>query len=230
MTKIHFAAVGLAAGYGGIPVIRDVDLELRRGEVTVMLGANGAGKTTTLLALSGDLPLTEGRVEFRGATLTSCLWQRARSGMSYISEEHGVIRSLTVHENLRLALKKPLAALELFPELREHRHRKAGLLSGGQQKMLTLAMAIARKPDVLLADELSLGLAPQIVQRLLRVVRGAADGGSAVLLVEQHARQALAIGDQAIVMARGRIMLTDSAESVRANFAELSAAYLGRRS
>jgi ABC-type branched-subunit amino acid transport system ATPase component len=96
--------------------------------------------------------------------------------------------------------------------------------------MLTLAMAIARKPDVLLADELSLGLAPQIVQRLLRVVRGAADGGSAVLLVEQHARQALAIGDQAIVMARGRIMLTDSAEAVRANFAELSAAYLGRRS
>jgi ABC-type uncharacterized transport system ATPase subunit len=107
VTNVHFAAVGLAAGYGGIPVIRDVNLELRRGEVTVMLGANGAGKTTTLLALSGDLPLTEGTVEFRGATLTSSLWQRARSGMSYISEEHGVIRSLTVHENLRLALKKP---------------------------------------------------------------------------------------------------------------------------
>lgn len=218
---------GLSAGYGGGDVIRNLDFCLHSGTVTVLLGPNGSGKTSTLLSIAGELKTT-GTVAFKGRPWTSPFWQRSRGGLAYIPDEQAIIGALTVAENLRMAMRDPSGALELFPELVDHRKRPAGLLSGGQQKMLSLAMALAKKPDVLMADELSLGLAPQIVHRLLEVARRAADAGTAVLLVEQHAQQALAVADRGLVLSHGALVADEDAAALRADTAELAAAYLGR--
>ncbi len=217
----------LSLGYGGGPVVRELSLTLRAGEVTVLLGPNGAGKTSTLLGLSGELQPTSGTITWRGSSRPRQLWGRARDGLAYIPDEHAVVRSLSVQDNLRVAMRDVRPALELFPELEAHRRRTAGLLSGGQQKMLSLAMALAKTPQALLADELSLGLAPMIVKRLLDEVRAAADRGVAVLLVEQHARQALKVADRAVMLSRGRVIVSDTAAAVMADLKGLSSAYLG---
>ena len=217
---------GLSAGYGGGDVIRNLDFSLHSGTVTVLLGPNGSGKTSTLLSIAGELKTT-GTVAFHGSAWTIPFWRRSRGGLAYIPDEHAIIGTLTVAENLRMAMRDPSGALELFPELADHRRRPAGLLSGGQQKMLSLAMALAKKPDVLMADELSLGLAPQIVHRLLEVARRAADAGTAVLLVEQHAQQALAVADRGLVLSHGSLVADEDAATLRADTAELAAAYLG---
>src|SRR5690606_18380679 len=133
---------------------------------------------------------------------------------------------LTVTENLRLGRGRPERALEIFPELVEHRHRRAGLLSGGQQQMLTLGRALAAEPVVLLADELSLGLAPKLVRRLLAEVRAAAGRGTAVVLVEQHARLALEVADRAIVLRRGRCALAGTSDELRGRLDEIERNYL----
>ena len=221
-------ATGVTAGYGGAPAIRDIDVSLTAGTVTVLLGPNGAGKTTTMLALTGELALMSGSVEFGALPTSAPLWRRARHGLAYISDERAIVPGLSVRDNLRLAMPDTAPALELFPELTAHLHRQTGLLSGGQQKMLSLAMALANQPTVLIADELSLGLAPQIVHRLLTSIRAAADSGTAVLLVEQHAQQALAIADRALVLSRGRLVADDSAESVRKSMDVVTTAYLGK--
>lgn len=220
-------AAGLSAGYGGAPVVRDLSLSLRPGEITVLLGPNGAGKTTTLLTLAGGLTLMGGTISWCGDQGRRKLWGRARDGLAYIADEHAVIRTLTVRDNLRVAMRDPAPALAVFPELADHERRMAGLLSGGQQKMLSLAMALGKSPRVLLADELSLGLAPLIVKRLLEEVRAAADRGVAVLLVEQHARQALSIADQALVLSRGRQVAAGTAEAMTRDLERVSSAYLG---
>ena len=217
---------GLSAGYGGGDVIRNLDFSLHSGTVTVLLGPNGSGKTSTLLSIAGELKTT-GTVTFKGQQWTTPFWRRSRGGLAYISDEQAIIGALTVAENLRMAMRDPSGALELFPELADHRKRPAGLLSGGQQKMLSLAMALAKKPDVLMADELSLGLAPQIVHRLLEVARRAADAGTAVLLVEQHAQQALAVADRGLVLSHGSLVADEDAATLRADTADLAAAYLG---
>jgi branched-chain amino acid transport system ATP-binding protein len=220
-------ARGLAAGYGPQPVIHEIDLEVRPGEVVAMLGANGAGKTTTLLTLAGELPPLAGEVRLDGAVSTAPLHVRSRNGLMFVTEEKSVFMGLTTRENLRVAGADLDAALRLFPELERRIDVRGGLLSGGEQQMLSLARALCRKPRVLLADELSLGLAPLVVQRLLEAVREAADTtGTAVLLVEQHVRKALRYADRAYVMRRGRIELSGTAVELRARIGEIEERYL----
>ena len=222
---------GLSAGYGAMAVVRDLDLHVDAGEVVALLGANGAGKTTTLLTLAGELPPLAGEVLVDGVPTRSPMHARCRNGMSFLTEERSVIMGMSAHDNLRLADVSPSAAVELFPELGPLMKRTAGLLSGGEQQMLSLARALGRDPKVLLADELSLGLAPKVVNRLLTSVRKAADErGVAVLLVEQHVRQALQYADRVYVMERGRVGVTGTVAEVQAQLRDIEAAYLSSAS
>ena len=157
------AARELAAGYHGHPVVEGVNLEVGAGEVLVLLGANGAGKTTTLRTLAGELAPIAGEVLVDGVPTRAALDRRARGGLAFVPEERAVYNKLTVHENLKVGRCDIAAALTLFPELQPLLKRAAGLCSGGEQQMLALAKALARGPKCLLADELSLGLAPRIV-------------------------------------------------------------------
>jgi branched-chain amino acid transport system ATP-binding protein len=224
-TMLH--AKSVSAGYGPMPVIHDIDIEVKPGEVVALLGANGAGKTTTLLALSGELPLAAGEVAFDGAVTKLALHKRARAGMAFVPEGRSVLMAMSATDNLRVAGVDPDRVLALFPELGPRMAVRAGLLSGGEQQMLTLGRALARDPRLLLADELSLGLAPLIVTRLLKAVRAAADAtGTAVLLVEQHARHALQYSDRVYLLRRGRIVMSATAEEARGRLSELEEAYL----
>jgi branched-chain amino acid transport system ATP-binding protein len=197
----------LDAGYGSTVVVRDLSLHVDEGEVVALLGPNGAGKTTTLRALCGELPALGGKVLMDGAPTSAPLFRRVRAGLGLVSEERSVLMGLTVLENLRVSRCDIDLALDLFPELEEHLRRRAGQLSGGQQQMVALARALARRPKALLADELSFGLAPRVIDHLLSAVRAAADRGLGVLLVEQHVHKVLAIADRAYVMRQGRVVL-----------------------
>ncbi len=215
----------LSAGYGGQPVVHDVDIRVGEGEIVALLGANGAGKTTTLLTMAGELPAIGGEVMLDGHPTKAPLHKRAREGLGYITEERSVLMGLTARDNLRCGGVSPSSALALFPELERCIDTRGGLLSGGEQQMLTLARALGRKPRLLLADELSLGLAPIVVDRLLKAVRAAADSGTGVLMVEQYARKALDYADRVYVMSGGRIEMDLSAEEGRSRVADIEAAY-----
>jgi sulfate-transporting ATPase len=165
-------------------------------------------------------------VRFLGARTTAPLHVRARKGLGVVSQERAVLMDLTVRENLRVSRCEIDRALELFPELESHVERRVGLLSGGQQQMLALARCLARQCRLLLVDELSLGLAPLVVDRLLRSVRAAADQGTAVLLVEQHIHKALSVADRVLVMARGTIALEGKASDLRSRLDDIQDAYL----
>lgn len=217
-------AAGLAAGYNGHPVVRNLDLQINAGEVVALVGANGAGKTTSLMALAGVLPPLEGEVLIDGKPTRAPLHMRARNGLAYVTEDRSVFMRLTVRDNLRVGDCSEDAALAIFPELELHLKKLAGQLSGGEQQMLTLARALGRRPTVLLADELSLGLAPLIVKRLLLAVRSAADIHQVgALIVEQHVGQALRIADSVYAMRRGEIVL---AGTVAETESRLQEAYL----
>jgi branched-chain amino acid transport system ATP-binding protein len=218
----------ISAGYVGQAVIRDLSFDVCAGEVICLLGPNGAGKTSTLLSLAGELPLMGGEILMHGEVTTAKLHKRARNGLSYVTEERSVFKGMTTRDNLRCAGVEPDAAIELFPELRSRIDIKAGLLSGGEQQMLTLARALSRGSSVLLADELSLGLAPLIVERLLQAVRDAADRGTAVLIVEQHARKALRYADRVLVMRRGDLVMQLPAHEALARLPEIEDAYLNQ--
>jgi branched-chain amino acid transport system ATP-binding protein len=229
-TAPAIAATGLSAGYTALPVIHDIDLHVNQGEVVALLGPNGAGKTTLLLALSGELPLMSGKVEMSGKLTKAALHQRARNGMSFVTEERSIFKSLSTMDNLKLSDCDPDQALAIFPELRTRLDVMAGLLSGGEQQMLTTARAIARGPRILLADEVSLGLAPLTAGRLIDQLRTAARTiGTGVLLVEQQVRRALDVADRAYVLNRGRIALSGSAAELRSNLAEIEDSYLTAR-
>jgi branched-chain amino acid transport system ATP-binding protein len=224
--EVLLEARGLDAGYGSLAAVRNLDLEIRSGEIVALLGANGAGKTTTLLTLSGELAPLKGEVRWLGSSAETSLHRRAREGLALVTEEKSVFMGLTARENLRLGQGDPERGIQVFPELAEHLDRRAGLLSGGQQQMLTLARALAAEPKVLLADELSLGLAPIIVQRLLAAVKEAARQGVGVLLVEQHVRQALAVADRVYVLQLGRCVFHGDAVTAAAQIDQIEKAYL----
>jgi len=227
VTDTLIEAVGLSAGYGKMAVVREVDLHVGPGEVVALLGANGAGKTTTLLTLAGELSPIEGEVRFLGEPCKSPMHARCRNGLGYLTEERSVIMDMTVSDNLKLAAVTPAVAFSYFPTLERMMDRRAGLCSGGEQQMLSLARSLGRNPKVLLADELSLGLAPIVVANLLTAVREAAtERGVGVLLVEQHVRQALKVADRAYVMERGRIVLSGTSAEVVGQLDKIEAAYL----
>ena len=217
----------LVTGYGDLAVVHGLDLHVNAGEVVALIGANGAGKSTTLLTLAGEVAQMSGDVLWKGEATKAPMHVRCKNGMGYVTEERSVIMNLTTQENLRLANVSVVIAVDLFPALSVLLDRKAGLLSGGEQQMLSLARALGRRPEVLLLDELSLGLAPLIVTRLLETVRRAADtDGVGVLLVEQHVRQALKIADRVYVLERGNIALTGTSSEVRGRLEEIEVAYL----
>jgi branched-chain amino acid transport system ATP-binding protein len=216
---------GLQVGYGHVSVIQDLNLRVEAGQVVALLGPNGAGKTTTLLGLSGALPIQGGQVRYKGAPMTEPLHQRAKKGFGLISEGRGIFKGLTARENLRVGGVDPAAVLEVFPQLEWRLDVKAGLLSGGEQQMLAVGRALGRNAELLLIDELSLGLAPLVVDRLLQVVRETANNGVGVLLVEQHVRKTLEIADYVYVLQRGRISTEGNASELRNRLEQIEASY-----
>ncbi|MEU4312816.1 ATP-binding cassette domain-containing protein [Nocardia sp. NPDC024068] len=232
MSEAVLVAEGLVVGHNGIPAVQDLDLTVAAGAVTTLLGPNGAGKTTTLLALAGLLPLISGRVTVLGAPVDHRRPHRtARRGLRLVPDDRGLFAPLTVAEHLRLAAPTPdpareKAVLDRFPALEGVRGRRAGLLSGGEQQMLAIAAALVGRPKVLMVDEMSLGLAPMVVQDMLPAIRTMARAeGIAVLLVEQHVDLALAVSDHAIVLNHGRVVLSGEAERLRGDREQLTAAY-----
>jgi ABC-type branched-subunit amino acid transport system ATPase component len=221
------AARGLDVGFGAVPYVRGLDLEVRPGEIVAMLGANGAGKTTTLMGLAGVLKPSAGHVELNGQKVTAGLHARARAGLAVITQERCVFMGLSLRDNLRVGRCDPDAALETFPELKPHMNRTVGLLSGGQQQMLAVARVIARRPTVLLADELSLGLAPMVIDRILEaLVEACARDGLGVLMVEQQVSKALSVANRGAVMRRGRLELVDDAKALLGQMDAVEKLYL----
>ena len=217
---------GLVAGYGKVSIVRDVELEIGQGEVVALLGPNGAGKTTTILTMAGDLAPLGGVVRCLELENDASLHERSRAGVALVTDEHAVFMRMTIAENLRVFKTSADTLVETFPELEPHLHRRVALLSGGQQQMLALGLALSRRPALILADELSIGLAPIIVDRLFDVLRAAADDGVGVLLVEQHVHKALAIADRVYVMDQGRIVISGTAVDLRERVNEIQASYL----
>ena len=218
---------GLQAGYGRKHVVFDVDLHLRAGEIVTIIGHNGAGKTTTLKTIFGMLPALGGTVTYRGNDVTHSSCRRnVLGGMSYIPAERFVFSDLSVLDNLRLGAmheksseardRRRSRVHEMFPLLQERATQRAGTMSGGQQRMLSLGLAMMSEPKLLLLDEPSLGLAPALVAEIFDGVRRLADEeGLTVLLLEQNVGQALRIADRAYVMRAGRIILEETADQMR---------------
>ncbi|HEX5298282.1 MAG TPA: ABC transporter ATP-binding protein [Streptosporangiaceae bacterium] len=229
----------LSVAYDRARVVRDLTLTVGRGEVVALLGANGAGKTTTLRAISGLLKPAGGVIRLDGRDLAGVSpTARARLGLAHVPYDRGIFFGLTVAEHFRLdGTDRPAspggrvemeAAFERFPALRALRGRKAGLLSGGEQQMLAIGRALSRRPRLLMLDEMSLGLAPVIVDRLLPAVREAAVSyGTAVLLVEQHVHLALKIADRGYILSHGELAASGTARQLSQDGALLAASYLG---
>jgi branched-chain amino acid transport system ATP-binding protein len=226
----------LIVGYGGAPVVRGLTMTVEPGEVVALLGANGAGKTTTLRAISGLVKPTQGSIRLAGEEIGRLAANhRHRVGrVAHVPEGRGIFAGLTVAEHLRLGRHGERLQDDLvysyFPALVKLKARRAGLLSGGEQQMLAIGRALARSPQLLLLDELSLGLAPIIVEKLLPVIQAyARESSCGVLLVEQHISLALEIADRGYVLARGEVTLEGRAEQLRRDQERMTATYLGER-
>jgi branched-chain amino acid transport system ATP-binding protein len=227
----------LSGGYGRIVAIRSIDIEVGEGELVAVIGRNGAGKSTLLKTISGVQPSFFGTISLGGTDLTYLnAPARVQAGLAHVPEGRQVFGTLSVEDNLRLgatyrsdddtesSLEEQFA---LFPVLRERRETLAGALSGGQQQMLALGRGLMAAPRVLMLDEPSMGLAPQLVAQILRIIRELKENGTTILLVEQNARAALAIADRAYVMETGKIVLEGAASELAQN-PEVRSLYLGR--
>jgi len=223
--------------YGRIQALHGVSLIVREGELVTLLGSNGAGKTTTLRAIMGQRPLRAGAIRFRGQSLAALpAAARAELGLALVPEGRELWPQLTVLENLELGaytrrargnLRANLARMfAMFPRLDERRRQLAGSLSGGEQQMCAIARALMSEPSLLMLDELSLGLAPVIVDQLMRTISELHRGGMTVLLVEQNLRKALAIAQRGVVIETGRLRLAGSSAEL-ADHPDIRAAYLG---
>lgn len=215
----------------GLPVIRGVKLRVEPGQISVLLGANGAGKTTLLEGISGLIAAEGGGVTLDGhAILNLRPASRARHGLAHVEQGRTVFARLTTEENLKLVGRSvdPAEAYTLFPELEKRRTVRAGLLSGGEQQMLVIARALAARPKVMMIDEMSAGLAPIVVSRLMGAARLLADRGLSILLVEQFAALALKIGDRAYVLRKGTVVYDGDCSTLIQDPDLLHALYLGQ--
>ncbi len=227
---------GIEVSYGTIPALHGIDLEVQKGEIVTLIGANGAGKTTTLRTISGLLKPRQGSVEFDGQDITGVKTHIITGrGISHVPEGRGIFANLTVYDNLELGgyLRKDKIRPEefervytLFPVLKQRIKQNAGTLSGGEQQMLAISRALMAKPVLLLLDEPSLGLAPQMVQTIFRVIREINAEGTTILLVEQNAHMALMTAHRGYVMETGRITMTDDTKVLLASD-RIRKAYLG---
>lgn len=226
----------LHVSYGNIPALHGVSLEVHPGEVVTLIGANGAGKTTTLRTISGLLRPTGGDITFRGSAISGRKPHMiAAMGISHVPEGRGIFANLTVRENLELGayLRKDRVAdeewehvYELFPVLAERLRQSAGTLSGGEQQMLAISRALMARPELLLLDEPSLGLAPQLVRKIFEVIRKINLEGTTILLVEQNAHMALVTSHRGYVMETGKIILSDQSSRLLSS-ERIKKAYLG---
>jgi ABC-type branched-subunit amino acid transport system ATPase component len=230
----HLEVVSVAAGYGAVPIISDVSLEVSRGEIVTVVGPNGAGKSTLLKAIVGSLRLMAGEVRLAGDRVDHlATQQRARIGMGYVPQSDDVFAPLSVRENLLLGgylrSRRELPGriehvYQLFPALRELENRVAGRLSGGERKMLAIGRALMPDPSVLILDEPTANLSPELSDRVLEDhVRGLAEHNVAVLLVEQRARRAMAVSDRTYVLVAGSVQLAGSPAELldRSDFGDL---------
>lgn len=226
---------GLSAGYSGLAVVRDLELRVDAGEVVALLGPNGAGKTTTLLTISGLLAPLAGSVQFDGVDVAGTKAHKlVRHGLAQVPDDRGLFPGLTVAEHFDISVSRRdrttarTRVLGWFPALEALMDRRAGLLSGGEQQMLALAQALLREPRLLMIDEMSLGLAPIVVESLLPIVRSVAeDSGCGVLLVEQHAPMALEVADRAVMLNHGDVVASGPSAELAADWDALLAGYLG---
>ncbi len=239
MSATLLEACGLRTGYGRLPVVFNVDLEVEEGEIVALLGANGAGKTTTLRALSGMLPLMAGEIRLDGTSLKGSPPNAiARRGIVHVPQGRGIFPTLRVDETLRLAcamagIRRAEAdariadAYAVFERLHERRTQLAGTLSGGEQQMLAIARGLITKPRLLMIDEMSQGLAPTIVQGLFGIVRSLPEQGVSVLIVEQFVTHALAIASRAYVLEKGEVAFSGEAAELARDEAFVKGSYLG---
>ena len=222
----------LEAGYGRVHILHDITLTVEPGEIVALIGPNGAGKSTLLRAATGMIPTTAGRVRLDGRELTrSSIEDIARAGVAHVPEGRRLFAGLTVRDNLRLGAWRTrdedlTTVLGLFPRLRERLTQVAGSLSGGEQQMCAIGRALMSRPSYLLIDELSLGLAPVLVDEIMARLTEIAETGTGVLLVEQDAGHALEIAARAYVLENGRITLTGPASELLAD-PRVRSAYLG---
>ena len=226
----------LTSGYDGVPVVRNVSLHVDSGEMVALLGPNGAGKTTILSTIAGLLKPISGEVEVLGEpTMNAAPHALVKRGLGLLPEDRGIFFQLTVAENLRLndRSKGKISTdqiFEYFPALKPLVRRKAGLLSGGEQQMLALGCKLLADPKVLMVDEMSMGLAPIIFNRLLPILSTiASTSGVGVLLVEQHIHAALRSADRAYILSHGEVVMSGSTEELRSNQELLEASYLGQK-
>ncbi len=228
---------GIRVHYGVIPALAEVSFEILPGQIVALIGANGAGKTTILRSISNLVPLSSGQIHFLGEPISGLpTHQIARRGISHVPEGRGIFLNLSVEENLDLgAWAAPNArsyredletVYELFPRLAERRKQNAGTLSGGEQQMLALGRAWMSQPRLLLLDEPSLGLAPQMIERIFELIQELNRRGVTLLLVEQNALQALQIAHEAIVLETGKIVMKGDARAL-SKTDEVRRAYLG---